>query len=169
MKATDSEKTRQLLLEGRSPEVQLKLAEAWEKYAEGDPESAPAIYALAQLFVMDSQVSALDRQSELLVEFREICQQERQTFEATVSKQLQSTLDGFEKRQAIFEQKQQLASESPSLEETPKKTGGLLPMALAAVIGMIGGGYAMNQYNQKQFQAEKVTVSSPAGKPSHER
>jgi hypothetical protein len=85
MKATDSEMTRNPLLESRSPEVRLKLAEAWEKYAAGDPESAPAIFAMAQLRLVDVHASMIDRETELLAEFREVCHEQRLIFQSAVS------------------------------------------------------------------------------------
>jgi hypothetical protein len=155
MKATDREKTLELLSAGRTPEQQAKLSAAWEKYAEGDSESMPAVFAMAQLHIVDVHASMMDREAELLAEFQEVCQEQRLIFQSAVSQETQAILNGFEKRQAIFEQKQQLASESRTEPATPKKAGGLLSMVFAAVIGILGSGYAVNQYNQKQFQADK--------------
>jgi hypothetical protein len=169
MSASDSEEVLEMFLAGRTPVQQARLKVAWEKYAGGNPESAPAVYAMAQLFVIDAQASALDRQAELLAEFREVCEEQRLIFQSAVSQESKAILDGFEKRQAIFEQKQHLATENPSVSEVPHKACSLLPMVLAAVIGMIGGGYAMNQYKEKQFQAEKSSSQSTSVKSAHER
>ena len=155
MNATESEKAFDMLLAKRTPDEQEKLKAAWEKCASGHPESASAIYAMAQLFVIDVHSSIVDREAELLLQFQEICQRERQLFQVAVSQETKVILDGFEKRQALFERNQQRALETEAGDEAPKKAGSLLPMICASVISLLGGGYAMHQYKEKQFQAEK--------------
>ncbi|HEX7261126.1 MAG TPA: hypothetical protein VF258_04870 [Luteolibacter sp.] len=152
MSATESEEVLRLLLADRTPDQQARLQAGWEKYASGNPESGPAIFALAQLFVMDAHAAMLDRQSGLLDEFQGICQKERQEFQQICAKERKATLDGFEKRQAVFE-KNQHASIDNRAADVPEKNGfGALALAVATLIGLLGGGYAMNHYNQKQFR-----------------
>lgn len=149
MSATDSEQVLKLLLADRTPEDQARLQVGWEKYASGNPDSAPAFFALAQLFVMDAHGAMLDRQSELLDGFQEICEKERQEFQEACAKERKATLDGFEKRHAVFEKNQQGSIENRAGDGPKKKGFGAL--VIAALIGLLGGGYAMNQHNQKQF------------------
>lgn len=146
---TDSEDVLRLLLADRTPDQQARLQAGWEKYASGNPESVPAIFALAQLFVMDAHAAMLDRQSGLLDEFQGICQNERQEFQEVCAKERKATLDGFEKRHAVFEQSQRGSIENRAADMPQKKGFGIL--AIATLVGLLGGGYAMNQYNQKQF------------------
>ncbi len=155
MSPTDSENALEMLLAKKTPAQQAKLKAAWEKCASGHPESAPAIYAMAQLFLIDAHSSIVDREAELLAEFREVCEEQRLIFQSAVSQETKVILDGFEKRQAIFEQNQQRFAENLLATEAPKKAGSLLPMVIVSVISLLGGGYAMHQYKEKQLQAER--------------
>ncbi len=149
MSTTDSEAVLKLLLAARTPDDQARLRVGWEKYASGNPESAPVVFALAQLFVMDAHATMLDRQSELLSEFQETCRNERQDFQVVCAAERKTTLDGFEKRQAVFE-KSQLGSIDLAATRRPEKIG-FGTLVIAVVLSLLGGGYAMNRYNQQKF------------------
>ena len=49
----------ELLLRERTPEERQRLAEAWERVAGGDPDSLPAIYALADRFSLEAHAALL--------------------------------------------------------------------------------------------------------------
>ena len=150
MSDSDSEKVLKLLLADRTPDEQARLRTGWEKYASGNPESAPAFFALAQLFVMDAHAAMLDRQFELLGVFQGFCEKERQGFHEVCARERKETLDGFEKRHAVFEQNQHGSMEKTAPDVPPKK--GFGGLAIALLIGLLGGGFAVNQYNRKKFQ-----------------
>lgn len=55
----DGRDVLELLLRERSPEERERLAEAWERAAGGDPDSLPAIYALADRFSLEAHAALL--------------------------------------------------------------------------------------------------------------
>lgn len=48
-----------LLLRERNPEERERLARAWERFAGGDPDSLPALYALADRFSLEAHAALL--------------------------------------------------------------------------------------------------------------
>lgn len=49
-----------MLLRERTPEERQRLAEAWERVAGGDPDSLPALYALADRFSLEAHAALLN-------------------------------------------------------------------------------------------------------------
>lgn len=97
---------------------------------------------------MDAHAAMLDRQSELLDGFQETCEKERHEFQEACAKERKVTLDGFEKRHAVFEKNRQGSIENRAGDGPQKKGFGAL--VIAALIGLLGGGYAMN-HRHHQF------------------
>jgi hypothetical protein len=62
---SDAESILSLLLAKQKPEDQARLRVAWERYAKGDPDSLPALYALADRFSLHAHAALLDEQKKL--------------------------------------------------------------------------------------------------------
>lgn len=56
----DGRDVLEMLLRERTPEERQRLAEAWERVAGGDPDSLPALYALADRFSLEAHAALLN-------------------------------------------------------------------------------------------------------------
>lgn len=64
-----SDRILRILLAGTEPEDRERLRVAWERHAQGDPDSLPALYALADRFSLIAHAALLQRQEKLLETF----------------------------------------------------------------------------------------------------
>ena len=64
-----SDDTLATLLKGVEEKDRIRLKVAWERHAKGDPDSLPALYALADRFSILAHAALLERQEELLNQF----------------------------------------------------------------------------------------------------
>jgi len=67
----DSDRVLRILLTQTEPEDRDRLRVAWERHAQGNPDSLPALYALADRFSLAAHAELLKRQEKLLEAFQE--------------------------------------------------------------------------------------------------
>ena len=70
MSTGDSSRVLEILLSQMTSEDRERLLVAWERHAQGDPDSLPALYALADRFSLTAHAALLERQESLLVAFQ---------------------------------------------------------------------------------------------------
>ena len=70
MSTGDSGRVLEILLSQTSSEDRERLLVAWERHAQGDPDSLPALYALADRFSLTAHAALLERQESLLAAFQ---------------------------------------------------------------------------------------------------
>lgn len=71
MRTIDGARTLEILLSQMTREDRERLRVAWERHAQGDPDSLPAIYALADRFSLTAHAALLKQQENLLESFKE--------------------------------------------------------------------------------------------------
>jgi hypothetical protein len=70
MSTGDSGRVLEILLSQTTSEDRERLLVAWERHAQGDPDSLPALYALADRFSLTAHATLLERQESLLAAFQ---------------------------------------------------------------------------------------------------
>ena len=70
MSTEDSGRVLKILLSQTSSEDRERLLIAWERHAQGDADSLPALYALADRFSLTAHAALLERQEILLAAFQ---------------------------------------------------------------------------------------------------
>ncbi|RYD30276.1 MAG: hypothetical protein EOP86_20270 [Verrucomicrobiaceae bacterium] len=65
----ESDRILRILLARTEPEDRERLRVAWERHAQGDPDSLPSLYALADRFSLMAHAALLQRQERLLEAF----------------------------------------------------------------------------------------------------
>ena len=69
MNKGNSGRVLEILLSQMTSEDRERLLVAWERHAQGDPDSLPALYAMADRFSLIAHAAILDRQENLLADF----------------------------------------------------------------------------------------------------
>lgn len=69
MSNSDSGRVLEILLLQMTSEDRERLLVAWERHAQGDPDSLPALYAMADRFSLIAHAAILERQENLLADF----------------------------------------------------------------------------------------------------
>ena len=70
MNKGDGGRVLEILLSQTTSEERERLRVAWERHAHGDPDSLPALYAMADRFSLIAHAAILERQESLLADFQ---------------------------------------------------------------------------------------------------
>lgn len=68
----ESTEILRMLVAGRSPQDEARLALAYEKFSKGDPDSLPSLFTLMDMFSLRCHAALLDEQQKMLANFSDV-------------------------------------------------------------------------------------------------